>query len=324
METTAIPVFRTQLVDRRQKLEAVRGAGIAGRDVERLLAEVDAALTRLDKGTFGLCETCHDPIETDRLLADPLTQFCIDHLTPVEQRALEHDLELAARVQRELLPRRDVRFDGWELAFHYQPAGAVSGDYCDVLPGPSGDVYFLVGDVAGKGIGAAMLMSHLSAMVRTLISMELPLSQLMERASRVFCESTLPTLYATLVCGRASASGDVEICNAGHPPAIVVRQGSIEKLDANGLPVGMFCSQSFSSHTVSLARGDMLLLYTDGLIEAQNGRGEDYGMERLAALTAGGAPTPTALLGACLDDARRFRGSAAFADDLTMLAIGRA
>lgn len=157
----------------------------------------------MNAGTFGLCATCHDAIEPDRLLADPLTQFCLDHLTPVEQRALQQDLELASRIQRELLPKPDTRFDGWEIAYHYQPAGPVSGDYCDLIPGDADQVYFLIGDVAGKGVAAAMLMSHLSAMLRTLITVGLPLSQLMERASRVFCESTLPTHYATLVCGRA-------------------------------------------------------------------------------------------------------------------------
>ena len=75
----------------------------------RLLHEVDAALRRMDVGTFGICETCGDPVETERLLADPLTRFCLDHLTPVEQRALEEDLELASRIQRELLPKRDAR-----------------------------------------------------------------------------------------------------------------------------------------------------------------------------------------------------------------------
>jgi len=114
MDSTAL--YRDQLLDRRQKLETA--VATMGRldEVSRLLHEVDAALGRMNAGTFGLCLTCHDPIEPERLQADPLTQFCIDHLTPGEQRALELDLELAARIQRELLPRPDVRFDGWEVA----------------------------------------------------------------------------------------------------------------------------------------------------------------------------------------------------------------
>jgi hypothetical protein len=106
-------------------------------------------------------------------------------------------------------------------------------------------LFSAIGDVAGKGVAAAMLMSHLSAMLRTLITVGLPLSDLMERASRVFCESTLPMHYATLVCGRASSSGEIEVCNAGHPPPLLVRADEIERLDATGLPIGMFCSERF-------------------------------------------------------------------------------
>jgi len=324
METLSLSSVRDQLVDRRQKLEgAVATLGRDG-DVMRLLQEVDAALSRIDHGVFGLCETCRDPIEPDRLLADPLARFCLDHLTPVEQRALQHDLDLASRIQRELLPKADVRLDGWEVAYHYQPAGPVSGDYCDLIPGHENQVYFLIGDVAGKGVAAAMLMSHLSAMLRTLVTIGLPLSQVMERASRVFCESTLPTHYATLVCGRATASGEIEVCNAGHPPPLLVHEGRIERLDATGLPIGMFCSERFSSRVVQLDHGDTLLFYTDGLVEAQNAAGVEYGIDRLAALTASGRRRPQAAVDACLHDLMAFRGAGGADDDLTILAISRA
>ena len=225
MEATALPIFRDQLLERRQKLETAAVTLGQPDEVTRLLQEVDAALGRMNAGTYGLCATCHDPIEPDRLLANPLTEFCLDHLTPVEQRALQQDLDLASRIQRELLPKPDVQLDGWDMAYHYQPAGPVSGDYCDLIPGNAGEMYFLIGDVAGKGVAAAMLMSHLSALLRTLITVGLPLSQLVERASRVFCESTLPGHYATLVCARASSSGEIEICNAGHPPPLLIRSG---------------------------------------------------------------------------------------------------
>ena len=95
-------------------------------------------------------------------------------------------------------------------------------------------------------------MSHLSAVLRTLITVDLPLSQLMERASRAFCESTLPAHYATLVCGRASSSGEIEICNAGHPPPLLIHAGEVVRVDATGVPIGLFCSERFSSRTVRL------------------------------------------------------------------------
>jgi sigma-B regulation protein RsbU (phosphoserine phosphatase) len=272
---------------------------------------------------FGVCETCHDPIEPERLAADPLTQFCLDHLTPVEQRALEHDLELASRIQREMLPRSDVRVEGWDVAYHYQPAGTVSGDYCDLIPGNSDDVYFLVGDVAGKGVAAAMLMSHLSALLRTLITLGLPLGQMMERANRVFCESTLPAHYATLVCGRVSSSGEMEVCNAGHPPPLLLHGDDIVRLDATSVPVGMFCGGRFSSRTVSVAPGDTLLLYTDGLPEAQDQAGLEYGIDRLVSLALSSSREPEALVAACVRDLAAFRGAPGADDDLTVFAISR-
>jgi phosphoserine phosphatase RsbU/P len=320
MEATALPIFRDQLLDRRRRLESA--AALPGaRDVTRLLNEVDEALRRIDVGTFGLCETCRDPIEADRLLADPLTRFCLDHLTPVEQRALEQDLDLASRIQRELLPKAEARYDGWDVAYHYEPAGPVSGDYCDLIYGHDGALYFAVGDVAGKGVAAAMLMSHLSAMLRTLISVGMPLETLMERASRVFCESTLPSHYATLVCGRATVTGEVEICNAGHPPPLVMREQGIIRIDATGLPVGMFCSERFSSRVVRLASGESLLLYSDGILEAQSATGAEYGIQRLSALAASSTHlTPTAVVGACVRDLVAFRGLKG-TDDLTVMAI---
>src|SRR4029453_19192206 len=99
---------------------------------------------------------------------------------------------------------------------------------------------------SGKGVAASMLMAHLHAMFRTLISINLPLEQMVERASRVFCESTLPTQYATLVYGRATTKGEVQICNAGHLPPLLFQQGAVRRIDATGLPVGVFCSESFS------------------------------------------------------------------------------
>jgi sigma-B regulation protein RsbU (phosphoserine phosphatase) len=327
MEATAIPVFRDQLLDRRQKLETAAATLPAPNDVARLLEEVDAALQRMDIGTFGLCESCGDTVEAERLLADPLTRFCLDHLTSREQRALQEDLDLAARIQRELLPKLDARpggINGWDIAYHYQAAGPVSGDYCDLIQGDGGETYFLVGDVAGHGVAAALLMSHLSATLRTLISLGLPLSQLMARASRIFCESTLPTQYATLVCVRASASGEIEICNAGHPPPLVIRANRIARVESTGLPIGMFCTESFTSEIVSLVPGETLLLYTDGLLETQNASGVEYGIDQVSQLAASAAALePKAIVDAFVRDVASFRGTATSTDDLTIMAIRR-
>ena len=134
----------------------------------------------------------------------------------------------------------------------------------------------------------------------------------------------LVELDATLVCVRASSSGDIEVCNAGHPPPLVVRAREIMRLGADGLPVGMFCSERFSSQSVQLERGETLLLYTDGLLETRNPSGVEYGIDRLCALAASAATVePKALVDGCLRDLASYRGTAASSDDLTVMAVRR-
>jgi len=324
MATRADLMLREQLVDRRHQLERAQSAGSAGLQVERLLSEVDAALSRMDDGTYGLCEVCHLPIETDRLISDPLSRFCLDHLTSAEQRALESDLGLAAKIQKGLLPGSNLSLGGWEAVYHYEPAGIVSGDYCDLVKGRSGEFYFILGDVAGKGVAASMLMVHLQAMFRTLIPMGLPLPELVERASRVFCESTLPTHYATLVCGKAGASGEVEICNAGHLPPLIIAAGGVAEIAPTGLPLGAFCNEQFTTSRVQVQPGQSLFLYTDGLSEARDIGGLMYGSDRVRELALGrqGSP-PQDLIATCLKDLARFRKGMPAGDDLTLMVIRR-
>lgn len=319
------PLLREQLIDRRHKLQSASSGFQRPEELTRLLTEVDAALHRMDVGTYGICEVCHDPVESERMIADPLTRFCIDHLTPSQQRALQEDLDLAAKIQNGLLPERTQRIDGWEVAYHYQPAGAVSGDYCDLIKGEDGALHFVLGDVSGKGVAASMLMAHLHAMFRTLISVNLPLEQMVERASRVFCESTLPTQYATLVYGRANTKGEVQICNAGHLPPLLVQKGAVTRINATGLPIGVFCSESFSCTSFQMQPGDSLFLYTDGFSEGSDATGQEFGIDRLSLLLQEKADTPpSTLLDLSLGELKTFAHGRAPFDDLTLMAIQRA
>ncbi len=324
MVTAIEPLLREQLLDRRQKLEVAANGYRNDDQLSRLLREVDAALQRMDDGTYGICDVCNEPVETGRLIADPLTRLCIDHLSPNEQRALEDDLELAARIQTGLLPQPSQKIDGWEIAYHYQPAGIVSGDYCDVISVDDENVLFVLGDVSGKGVAASMLMAHLQAMFRTLISVALPLEQMIERASRVFCESTLPTHYATLVCGKTNPSGLVEICNAGHLPPLLFHEGIVRPIEATGLPVGMFCNEHFTATRMQLEVGDTLLLYTDGFSEALDGGEMEYGADRVARLLSDHHElAPSGLLDACMCDWLAFGDGRRTRDDVTLMAIQR-
>src|SRR6204780_424940 len=289
-------------------------------------SDVEAALHRMDDGTYGICTECHDSVEKDRLLADPLVRLCLDHLTSDEQRALERDLELASRVQRGLLPRTDLRHGDWLVPFQYKPAGMVSGDYCDLIPpaAADGELVFLLGDVAGKGVAASLLMTHLHAMFRSLSGVGLELDGLLERANHVFCESTIAGQYATLICGRAGGFGELEIASAGHFPALVVEKNGVRKIASTGVPLGMFAKSRYTIERGLLEPGDSLILYTDGISEAANTKGEEYGVGRIMRVAGERHGwVPQELLAACLKDVNSFSSGARQADDQTMMVIHR-
>lgn len=314
-------LLRDQLLDRRARLERARGQVGLEPDFRRLLSEVDAALERFESGTYGLCEVCHDPIEADRLLADPLVRFCLGDLTQRELNLMQGDLQLAAEIQRGLLPKSDLSSDFWTVDFAYQPAGIVSGDYVDVIP-QNGELYFILGDVSGKGMAASILMSNLHAMFHALIPLDMPLCDLMSRANRLFCESTLANQYATLVCGKMNTQGEVEFCNAGHLAPIIVNHSGSVQLESVGLPLGMFCDSNFVSSGAKLNPGETLLLFTDGVTEANDHKGEEFGISRLTEIVGRShGSEPGDLLKNCVRNVSDFRNNAARNDDLTMLAL---
>ena len=322
MATLEISFLHSQLEERKRRLEAAIALAPQNTGLGGLLREVDSALQRMDKGSYGICEECHEPVEQDRLLADPLVRYCLDHLTQPQRAELQRDLDLASQVQRNLLPRSDLRAGGWETSYHYAPVGPVSGDYCDLIPS-DGQLFFTLGDVSGKGVAASMLMTQLHALFRSLAAMALPLGQIVKQANRVFCESALAGQYATLVCGQAKPTGEVEIHNAGHWPAVVVGRGGVLRIESTGLPLGMFCEADFSATRVQLEAGDTMFLYTDGLSEARHGD-QEYGVERVTRLVRQQAGRPPAeLIAACLDDLRAFSEGSPRLDDLTLLAIRR-
>ena len=308
-----------QLVDRRERLQTASVQIGYDADFARLLNEVDAALLRFEKGTYGICEECHDPIEPERLLADPLMRVCLGDLTEKQRHSLEDDLELAAAIQVGLLPKTDFVSHFASVEFVYQPAGIVSGDYVDVIP-HDGELYFILGDVSGKGMAASLLMSNLHAMFHSLVPLGLPIHELMSRANHLFCESTLANQYATLIAGKITETGEIEFCNAGHLPPIIVRDGEIVELGSGGLPLGMFCDSNFAATCVRLENAETLLLYTDGVTEANDHSEAEFGIERLKD-SIHGSSEPGDLIRNAVNAIESFRGNTAKNDDLTIMAL---
>ncbi len=319
-------LIREQLLERRSRLEQALTAAPDHAQFSQLLQEVDSALERLANGSYGVCEACQGSIEPERLAANPLVRFCLEDLTAEEQRALREDLQLASRIQNHLLPAKDLQMGGWSACYHYEAIGAVSGDYCDLIPGEGDVLYFVLGDVAGKGIAASMLMSQLHAIFRTLITLRLSPEELLERANRIFCEAASPTQhYATVICGCARPDGTVQLANAGHCLPLLLHEGQVTKLDSTGFPLGMFAQAKYDSLRLNVAGGEGLLLYTDGVSEACDGSGREYGTERLVSIAAQHARSGSQqLIRACLDDLSAFLRGAARADDLSVLALARA
>jgi sigma-B regulation protein RsbU (phosphoserine phosphatase) len=281
---------------------------------------------KMHKGTYGLCEGCHEPIEKGRLPVDPFIRNCIDHLTPTEQRVLEQDLDLAYEIQNVLLPKQNIKVGGWSTSYIYKPAGPVSGDYLDIVipEEEDGSLVFLLGDVSGKGVAASMLMANLHAIFRSLIKVNIPIDKLVEKANRLFCEATMLTHFATLVCGVAQPSGEIEICNAGHCFPLLIKEERIERIEPTGFPLGMFCGGQYSTKKIKLAQGESLFLHSDGLSEARNGSKLLYGDERLTTLISKKyEATPQGLVEACLEDLKNFQSGFPISDDLTMMVIQR-
>lgn len=310
-----------ELLGRLQTLRRVSIENGNSSDFSRVLEEVDAALKRYEEGTYGICETCQEPMAVDTMLADPLARVCLDELTGKQKAALEDDLQFAAQIQRGFLPQRDLAHGRWRVDYVYEPAGIVSGDYCDVITSGD-DLYFIIGDVSGKGMAASLLMSNLHAIFHSLIPLDLELAELMTRANRLLLKSSLDSQFATLVVGKAGASGEVETVNAGHLPPMLIKGGVKGELDLAGLPLGMFREAQYESQAVKLDTGDSLLLFTDGATETVNHDGDEFGTARLGDSVVGRTFTaPTELIARCADEIAGFRGQAERHDDLTMLAV---
>ncbi|HUI83120.1 MAG TPA: SpoIIE family protein phosphatase [Candidatus Binatia bacterium] len=320
-ETAYLNSIREQLLAGRARLADVLAAS-QRQHVEHLLNEVDQALLRIEQGSFGICEECHTDIGEEWLKENPLTTVCLEHMTAKQQRALEYDLELAAQIQKGLLPASGFSSPGWDICYHYRPAGAVGGDYCDLVNGSNGELYFVMADVSGKGVAAAMLSSNLRAVFRSLVPAGLSTAELMRRANRLFRQSALPAQYATMVCGKATPDGALEMVNAGHVPVLQVGESGVKVLEAADPPLGLFEDQEFTAATTVAHRGDTLVLYTDGVLEAENADGNEYGLERLRQLIEQHPRVrPLELVEACREQLQQFRGARERLDDETLLAL---
>ena len=242
-----------------------------------------------------------------------------------DRRVAERDLLLARRVQQHFLPQNTVRLPGYQLAEAYVPARVVGGDHYDYFHFTDGRVGMVIADVSGKAVSAALVMARFGMAMRLLANQAgTPLDLLVTLNILLMDELEAGMFVTAQVIALDVESGTIEIANAGHPPPLLrAADGLVEQLvlDA-GAALGANAQTRFGSSTIVLASGACLLLYTDGLDEAEDKDGEQFGIERAkAAMQPGGkAPAILAEISRQLD---AFVGSAAAADDLTLLVLSR-
>lgn len=239
------------------------------------------------------------------------------------RRVLEHELALAHDMQMSMLPRQMPDRPEIAMAASLKPARSVGGDLYDFLI--DGDrLWFIVADVAGKGVGAALYMAVVKALFRAVAHGGAALGVVVDRINRELCRDNDSLMFITALIGTLSLrTGDVEMVDAGHNPAVILDgAGRLRAVDLpKGVAFGVVEDYSFTAGRFSLAPGSTLVLYTDGATDARNTKGTLFGDSRLAAAFTAGGPTPARLVASVVEAIDAFAQGAPPEDDLTLLAI---
>lgn len=205
------------------------------------------------------------------------------HLRALEQERLGREMQLAAEIQRQILPKGAPQVTGYQLAGWNRPAREVGGDYYDMFPTRSGRTGLVVGDVSGKGIPAALMVSTLHSALRLLLDQIGIGPPLLEKLNRHILESSTPNKFITMFLAELDAeTGTLLYVNAGHNPGLLLRSnGRVEELGSGGVPLGLLPGSRYQAREVTIEPGDLLCLYSDGITEAESAAEEEFGMQRL-------------------------------------------
>jgi sigma-B regulation protein RsbU (phosphoserine phosphatase) len=248
------------------------------------------------------------------------------HREAIEKERIERELELAAAIQREILPHTLPSVAGVELAAANIPARHIGGDYYDFFPLSRGRLGFLVADVSGKGVPAALLVSTVHAAVHLQIDESPTLEDLIGRIDRHLQRYAATRKFLTVFFGLVEPdSGTLRYVSAGHNPALLVRtSGAAERLESTGVPIGMLPNSRWQERAVTMEPGDLLCVYTDGVTEALDTREEEYGLDRLKELVIGDHAEPVgALCDKVLASVTDFARGMPQYDDQTLLLLRR-
>lgn len=238
------------------------------------------------------------------------------------ERRVAQELEIAQQVQARLFPQMRPEVPGLDYAGVCVQARSVGGDYYDFLELGSGRLALIVGDIAGKGIAAALLMANLQANLRSqFVGMEDTPESLLTSANRLLFKNTDPNAYATLFFADYNPStGCLAYANCGHVPGLLLRaDGRIDQFDSNSTVLGLFADWTCSLSSTALEQGDLLVLYTDGITECENDNGEEFGQQRLTEAIRKASQFPAQeLVTSVIQDVLHF-GNGRQTDDLTLI-----
>ena len=237
----------------------------------------------------------------------------------------EEELRTAYVIQSRLLPATLPVLDGYEFAGTNKPCRTVSGDYYDVIVRPDGRIYFVIADVSGKGITAALVMTSLATAFSIFTRTDPTPAELVRELNVTLVPKTAPTKFATLFAGLLDpATGRVEFTNAGHVPPLVIGRNGVQQLKTTDMVVGLFAAAQYRNQSVMLEPGDSLVLFTDGVTEAENAVEEQLGLDPVASLLASRHGNPAGTILAAIDTyVQEYMGDAPAGDDVTMLALTR-
>jgi serine phosphatase RsbU (regulator of sigma subunit)/pSer/pThr/pTyr-binding forkhead associated (FHA) protein len=270
--------------------------------------------------------------ESDVRLVAQIARFAAVTLerTRLREEALakakfDEELRTAYAIQSRLLPAQLPAIDGYCFAAANRPCKTVSGDYYDVVVRPDGRIYFVIADVSGKGITAALVMSSVATAFAIFTRSDPSPADLVREINMTLAPKTSPSKFVTLVAGVLDpARGVVEFANAGHVPPLVVGREGVRMLKSTDLVVGLFGHATYRNQSVELGPGDSLVLFTDGVTEAENAAEEQLGLDPVAELLETMHGTEAARILETIDERVRVHiGEVPAGDDVTMLCVTR-
>lgn len=240
-----------------------------------------------------------------------------------EHERIEQELRTAQTIQRTFLPKDVPVLPGWQLLSYYQPAREVGGDFYDFLPFEDGRLGLVIGDVSGKGIPAALLMTATRTMLRTAALEKATPGEVLARVNDLLYADIPSGIFVTCFYAILDRkSGKLHYANAGHELPYHQHNGSVTELWATGMPLGMMSGTCYQEYEIILAPGESLLFYSDGLVEAHNAQREMLGFPRLMALVVEYSAGP-GLIDSLLKELATFTGGEEQEDDITMVALHR-